>query len=388
MLTFLTYHYSKFNLNHDNLFPKVKYAGNVTITDNDYWRQYRICFPPFNWSKPNGLTKETEKLFWSQPENWRHFKDTNSSNHCGVVRIVVNGIVSNPFPHLTNQTHFKNAIFPPKKSSNTDYNQLIVLIGHWGYYFQHFFDNIGPQISMIRHILGEDTINYPVAVETSNLFPVVDTLWERLPFDRIIKTSQGSILSADQLIYIESCPMVHPVFFKDLREMLNIPENDVEYVIYCQRKKTTSYYNQRFILNEEAVHKMLKKMYGSKLITFDHKRYNLEQTIELFSKAKLIIGPHGGALYNQFYANTKTVVVEIMPVKSNGLYPDQSSFKEVPSFAHMSIWSNTQLIGQKFYRYYSVTDTSNFKINITDFRQFLRKVNKDIEDNENKLEEL
>ena len=77
---FLSLIYLKFfDFSGDNIFPRIKIQNNTKMTDNGYWRQYRICHPPFNWSLPNGLDKNTEKLFWAQPENMRHFLDTNAS---------------------------------------------------------------------------------------------------------------------------------------------------------------------------------------------------------------------------------------------------------------------------------------------------------------------
>lgn len=383
MITFLAYFYSSV-LNQDNIFPKFKYRGNVSITDKGYWRQYKICLPPFNWSMPRGLDAETERIFWKQPENMRHFLDTNSSYHCGIIRVVANGIVSQPFSQLTNITHFKNTINPPKKSTNTDYESLVILTGHWGHYFQHFFDNIGPQLSLMHRLLGNQIEYYPVLVDLdTKLFPRVAQLWQKLPFRKVIKSERGDWYSANNLIYIESCPIVHPEFFKDLREMLSLPAFQHKYVIYCGRSIKSTYYQQRYIKNQDLLLELLEEKYGEDLIVYDHTKYDLNETILLFSKAKLIIGPHGGAMYNQFFSSTETYVVEIMPVKSNGLYPDQNTRREKPTFSHMSVWSNTQLIGQTFYRYYQVTKDTNFEVDLAKFSKFLDKVNADMESDNN-----
>ena len=358
----------------DNIFPRIKTNNMTKMRENGYWRQYRICYPPFNWSKPNGLNSRTEKLFWAQPENHRHFKDTNASEHCGVIRVVANGKIQIPFSHLTNETHFRNTIYPPSKVLTPDRKALMVLSGHWGHFFQHFFDNIGPQLSMMRTLLGDNIHDLPVLVDTDKLFPVVPKLWERIGFPEIIQSHKYRYYSANVLFYIESTPMVHPVFFKDLRELLKIPERIPRYIIWLSRKKTNTYYAQRFILNEDKVIEMLKELYGNRLIIFDHKKYDLNQTIELFAKAKAIIGAHGGAFYNQFYAPKNCTVVEILPVTEEGKYPDQDYLDEMPSFAHMAVWSNSQLIGQKFWRYYQITDDLSFDVNVKNFRKFLKGI--------------
>jgi capsular polysaccharide biosynthesis protein len=157
-----------------------------------------------------------------------------------------------------------------------------------------------------------------------------------------------------------------------LREMLRLPVRVPRAIIWISRKPTNSYYHQRFILNQDDVVRKLTEVYGAeRVVLFDHKQYTLDETIELFASAKAIIGAHGGGLYNQFFASKSCIIVEIMPVRANGLYPDQRSASEEPSFSHMAVWSNSLLIGQEFWRYYVMTNGQNFRVNVSDFMQFL-----------------
>lgn len=146
-------------------------------------------------------------------------------------------------------------------------------------------------------------------------------------------------------------------------------------VIWCSRNSYNSHYNQRFLRNEKELIRMLQNIYGKRFLIFDHLHYNLDETFDLFAKAQMIIGIHGGSLYNQFLSSVQTIIVEIMPVRNDGRYPDQSNLHQQPSFSHMSIWSNSLLIGQPFYRFYLYSELANYhRINLNLFKDFLLQI--------------
>ena len=351
--------------------------NNVTITDHGNWKQFRVCYPPFNWTLPLGMNRAATALFWKQPENWRHFRDTNVSDHCGVVRVIQNGTVWQPFPVISNVTHFINDESPPRIITNNlpEDPFRLILTGHWGNYFQHFFDNIGPQMVLALDALGLDPSSVPVLVNVTTEFPVVPHLWDRLGFRRRLSFVRSRDFSARLLAIVESAPRVHPHFFERMREMMNLPKRKQTVIVWVSRKMTNSYFPNRFVLNEEEVVDALRKRYGrKKVVVYDHKQFSLRDTLELFSKAICIMGSHGGGMYNQFFAPKETVIVELMPIRKNGMYHGQTSFHDVPNFSHMAVWSNSQLIGQAFWRYYQVSDGSNFHVDVAKFMDFLLQI--------------
>ena len=178
---------------------------NATITDNGHWVRYRLCYPPFNWTVPLGMNKRATELFWKQPENWRHFKDTNASDHCGVVRVIENGIVRQPFPEsISNVTHFINDEGAPRTTRYPSQEFRAILTGHWGNYFQHFFDNLGPQIVMLLEALGMEPQDVPVYINISSNFKNVPYLWDRLGFRKWLCYVKPTDVSAETLALVES----------------------------------------------------------------------------------------------------------------------------------------------------------------------------------------
>lgn len=119
----------------------------------------------------------------------------------------------------------------------------------------------------------------------------------------------------------------------------------------------------------------LFEKYGNKFVVFKAKNYNFYETVNLFRTASVIIGSHGGAMYNQMFSPSNASVIEIMPIGLNGLYVGQSSRYSMPPFAHLAIHTNSLMIGQKFFRYYQPTQLSggNMVINIIDFIDWFTK---------------
>ena len=131
-------------------------------------------------------------------------------------------------------------------------------------------------------------------------------------------------------------------------------------------------------MNQEQLFQELKKEHGDNVVLFAPTQHSFESAFSLFQKAMIVIGAHGGAMYNAMFSSPKAKIVEIMPIGSDGLYPGQNSSAAVPSFAHMAIYTNAQLMGQPFYRYYQITNgTTNMNVSISDVVDFINEVIED-----------
>ena len=86
---------------------------------------------------------------------------------------------------------------------------------------------------------------------------------------------------------------------------------------------------------------MLRRYYGDRLFVFGDPM-SLQQSKDVFSRTRLILGVHGGAMYNLHFAPRDTIVVEYLATESDGFIPD--------GFAHSIIWRLAQNAGQTFYR--------------------------------------
>jgi hypothetical protein len=89
--------------------------------------------------------------------------------------------------------------------------------------------------------------------------------------------------------------------------------------IYIHRREIT-----RNIINSDEVFEMFKERYND----IEWKKFDVEtidDTAELFSKALVIVGPHGAGLINMMFAPSNITIIEIMPnTEPNMCYWHQS----------------------------------------------------------------
>jgi capsular polysaccharide biosynthesis protein len=80
-----------------------------------------------------------------------------------------------------------------------------------------------------------------------------------------------------------------------------------KYGIFIYRRET-----QRNIINSDEVFTMIKNKYSNlEWKLFDSETF--ENTVELFSKASIIIGPHGAGLTNMLFSPDNITVIEFIP---------------------------------------------------------------------------
>jgi hypothetical protein len=109
-------------------------------------------------------------------------------------------------------------------------------------------------------------------------------------------------------------------------------------IFICRREYT------RKILNPDYVIDMLKRVYPTlEWHVFD--LLDVESTANLFSRAKIIVGPHGAGLTNMLFAPRNIHIVEFMDLQSpNVCYWHLSELLENKHFIIPCPTSNTQFM--------------------------------------------
>lgn len=79
----------------------------------------------------------------------------------------------------------------------------------------------------------------------------------------------------------------------------------------------------RGVVNEEEILLLLRQRYGEGLVVFAGSDWDVKSTIELFTRARLVIGPHGGAFVNTVFSPADTALVEFLPA----LQPTQHYYR-------------------------------------------------------------
>lgn len=78
--------------------------------------------------------------------------------------------------------------------------------------------------------------------------------------------------------------------------------------------------HSRSVSNDDAMIDALQKaadIKGLKLVVYQHKEFpTLDDVIDLFhNHARAVVGPHGGAFYNQLFCSEDTLLVEMFPIR-------------------------------------------------------------------------
>jgi hypothetical protein len=127
------------------------------------------------------------------------------------------------------------------------------------------------------------------------------------------------------------------------------------------------------IHNQGDLEAALRKAYGDRFAVFKS-GVSTSEAIRMFADADVVIGSHGGAMYNMLWASRNARVVEIMPLMSNGAYPDQGHPNSLPTFAHLAFWTLANMNFQRYYRYYQDSTDMNYFLDIPAFMSWLKKV--------------
>lgn len=76
----------------------------------------------------------------------------------------------------------------------------------------------------------------------------------------------------------------------------------------------------RGVINEDALIALLRKRYGDEMTVFVGGEHDVMPTVELFSDARMVIGPHGGAFVNTLFCAEGTAIVEFVPARQPTQY--------------------------------------------------------------------
>jgi hypothetical protein len=341
----------------------------TNTVDHGDWKQIYVNLPPFRWETPRLLNNKAWEWFWQQNENFRHFEDTINS-YSGCVRVIKNGRFGGSFAGGNNQSHYTNIRGDPEFTDNPEYDIAFYLTGHQSEFFQHFFDNGLPHISLMLLATGYHPKDVTMVV-SGWLTDSIPKVLQRWGFKEVIQRGGAS---AKTLVLPEIVPVIHNKFYELYVHGMKFNYSDANKIVFVSRMSGDTGKNDRLIMNQDQVINAMKRVYGEDVVLYRPKEHSFNSSVELFQKAKVVIGAHGGAMYNAMYASPDAKIIEIMPIKSDGFYSLQFSSTDIPQFAHMAMYTNAQLMGQPFYRYYQVSSSSNMNIDVGDYMKFLTDV--------------
>jgi len=161
-------------------------------------------------------------------------------------------------------------------------------------------------------------------------------------------------------------PGIHPRLWQDARLMYwsisglpnSLNETKRNNLIYIQRTATNAMNGARLILNEEPFIKILRdycEKHSLNYVQYDHSKDtgHIRSRMELFYNAKIIIGVHSGALSNMNFAQSGTIIIEIMPYRSDSSsLPMTCSMyqpENIKACAGYILYTQAQLLNQSYW---------------------------------------
>jgi capsular polysaccharide biosynthesis protein len=238
-------------------------------------------------------------------------------------------------------------------------------------YFQHFLDNGVPHIGLMQFATGIDPSQVTFILDSWQT-EAIPRLLRRYGF-KDVKVRSDEV-SAKTLILPKIVPVLHPALTQNFINRLALNHSVMDRVVLVSRKWGDASKPLRLINNQDAVEEMLKRRYGDDFRLFRASAGGIDGAIDLFQSAKLIIGSHGGAMYNALWANRQAKVVELMPVSRGGDYPGQGTVYNTPPFAHLAIYTNSFMNAQQFFRWYEARGAINFDVDIPRFEAWLDRI--------------
>ncbi|XP_077862372.1 uncharacterized protein LOC144344177 [Saccoglossus kowalevskii] len=336
----------------------------------DVPKRIKIDYAQFNIMEPHFISVKDRDLFYLNENNKKAIGIATKDKLRGEIVVVRNGTHGTPYD--CGYRGKVNSVMSGigEHTGNNNFFALAPLVVPDSYSFQHFIDGLLPKI-----IQAYDVIKIPsvkILVERFRDSIVLEIL-ERLNItgNKLVYYEKGEIYQAEHLVFACVAPPLHPLLWQHARNKMGVIDNAVEAlpdnVVLVTRKEGVQM-NGRHILNRDAVVNVLRERYGNRLIVLHRGIHNLGQAIEFHKNVKIIIGVHGGALYNSIFMPTRSYVVEITPTLKTG--------QSVEGIAERIFWYQSNMIGQNYWRIpvQPQNQWGDVEINIPDLLTVLDKI--------------
>ena len=315
-----------------------------------------IVYPEFETLPPRFSTDAEKTIFLKDPDNSNSLAKPSKVILTGQIHVIKNGFVRSSIDcgWRSDVSLFRWT----GQATNKQYHVLLPMLVPDGGYFQHFIDGVLPKLAQSYHLIQQPNVKLllPMARDPSvkKFLKMMGISLDKVVFD------QGSSYYADELILTCITPPLHPLSFKTARGLLGVQDHNLiphneSLVIFISRVKTRN--PGRHITNFPQIQNLLQSRYGKRLYIFTG-RESTEETISLFSKAKIVFGVHGGGFCNILFAPVTTVVIEVMPINESGHVPRH--------LAHTMIWRLARMFGQSYWRIFESALTAHGDVRINE----------------------
>ena len=338
-------------------FPINISSNNITSEVTTMIKRETLIYQPFNVTEPKFINSENKLLFYKYQPNRERIGVPTKDQLLGEIVTIRKGTFTMPHDcgYRSNVSHVLKArdILPGRW-----FRSLVPMIVPDGGTFQHFLDGTLPKI-----IQALDYIQRP---QVRLLMPkirdsIIYEIMEKLNISRGKIVTYSESVGADYLVYTCVTPPIHPLLWQKARSLLCIPDKLASprthaNIVIITRKGCFNC--GRVLLNKGHLKKRLENKYTQSNVIEFQGPLNLTESISLFGSASVIIGVHGGGLYNINFCPSNTTVIEIIPTRPDGT---------VIAAAHQIFWTQSILLDHDYWRIPTTPDNEkgDVKVNIT-----------------------
>lgn len=187
-----------------------------------------------------------------------------------------------------------------RRSVSFFYHTICIVINPWSQNYYHWFTEVIPRIIKLRN--SDSVFFFPFFLTESYQVDSLNKLGVRYDSKKTDILLCRSVIFCQNTIF--NSGHYYNGQFDELRNFF-VEKKDIvsDKLIYIARKTT-----KRGIVNENEIIALLSAM---GFIILSPEEYSLEEQIENFIKAKVVIGLHGAGLTNMLFCPSGTVIVEL-----------------------------------------------------------------------------
>ncbi len=206
--------------------------------------------------------------------------------------------------------------------------------------FQHFIDGVLPKIIQAHALIQAYNASLLIYKPVNDIiYDILEVL--NIPPERLVLYNQDDVLQVKKVINTCITPPLHPTLFQEAHKILATPSMPRQRSLVILLARVNNRNPGRLITNYEQVYQLLQKRYGKEHVVVFTGKVTFTETRGVFSKAKVILGVHGGLFYNLLFAPKGTHIIEATPVGGN-------SIKD--RLAHTIFWQLSDILGHIYWR--------------------------------------
>ena len=332
-------------------------------------KHIHLNYVTFSHSTPTFADSHDKDLFFANKINANDIGDVPKERLQGVIGYLPNTTINRQI-----DCGWKTPIEQFHKRDHqvaAKYHILCPLLIPDSFAFQHFIDGVLPKLMQAYDLLQRSEVKLLIYKPRDH---IVLEMYERLGFNesQLVYYNSGNYF-ADVMINTCITPPLHPDLWQTARSMLgapyllNVPPSEASVILLTRAKAHNS---GRSLTNQDDVLHFLLHRYEKRSVLFKG-GYSLDESIALFSRARIIIGVHGGAFYNMLFAPKGTHIVEILPTDEHGGFAPRS-------IAHTIVWQMSNLLEQPYWRISEkpLTARGNVQLSISKLKNILDQIDK------------